>query len=69
MRSPASSTSRPDRGHTVWLVWASQYRTFGAKCEEVATLLGTLRPGANQLFEADTQHFFEHANLVRFPPR
>jgi len=56
-------------GHTVWLVWASQYRTFGAKCEEVATLLGTLRPGANQLFEADTLHFFEHANLVRFPPR
>ncbi len=56
-------------GHTVWLVWASQYRTFGAKCEQMAGLLGTLRPGANQLFEADTQNFYEHANLVRFPPR
>ena len=55
--------------HTVWLAWASQYRTFGAKCEEIAALLGTLRPGANQLLEADTQHFFEHANLVRFPTR
>lgn len=55
--------------HTVWLVWASQYRTFGAKCEEIAAQLGALRPGANQLFEADTQHFYEHANLVRLPPR
>jgi mannosyltransferase len=55
--------------HTVWLVWASQYRTFGAKCEEIAAQLGTLRPGANQLLEADTQHFYEHANLVRFPLR
>jgi mannosyltransferase len=60
---------RAARGHAVWLVWSSQYRTFGAKCEQIAALLGAARPGANQLLEADTQHFFEHANLVRFPPR
>ena len=55
--------------HTVWLVWDHQYRTFGAKCEEIASYLGIVRPGANQLMEADTQHFYENANLVRFPTR
>ena len=55
--------------HTVWLVWARQYRTFGADCEQIASYLGLVRPGANQLMEADTQHFYESANLVQFPPR
>ncbi len=70
---PAAFAAFLDRAagpqHNVWLVWASQYRTFGAKCEQIAALLGSARPGANQLFEADTQHFYEHANLVRFPAR
>ena len=56
-------------GHTVWMVWGSLYRTLGTKCEDVAAQLTALRPNANQLIEADTQHFFEHANLVRYLPR
>jgi len=55
--------------HVVWLVWAAQYRTFGAKCEDIADELGTIRPPANQLYEEDPVHFYEHANLVRFPTR
>jgi len=52
--------------HTVWLVWAAQYRTFDEKCQQVADLLGTLRPPAVQLVEEATR-FYERANLVRFP--
>jgi hypothetical protein len=57
------------RGHTVWMVWASQYRTLGTTCEEINGQLAAIRPNANQLLEADTQHFFEHASLVRYLPR
>lgn len=53
-------------GHTVWMVWASEYRTLGTKCEEINGQLAALRPNANQLFQADTQHFYEHAGLVRY---
>ena len=56
-------------GHTVWMVWASEYRTLGTKCEQINSQLGALRPNANQLLEADTQHFYEHASLVRYLPR
>jgi hypothetical protein len=56
-------------GHTVWMVWAGQYRTLGTDCEQINARLATLRPDANQLREADTEHFFEHANLVRYGPR
>jgi hypothetical protein len=51
------------------MVWASQYRTLGTKCEEINGQLAALRPSANQLLEADTQHFYEHASLVRYLPR
>ena len=53
-------------GHTVWLVWAPQYRTFDEKCQQIANLLGTLRPPAVQLVEEATR-FYERSNLVRFP--
>lgn len=56
-------------GHTVWMVWAAQYRTLGSECEEINAELSALRPQANQLLEADTQRFFEHANLTRYLPR
>ena len=56
-------------GHTVWMVWAAQYRTLGTECEQINASLAALRPDANQLLEADTQHFFEHANLTRYRPR
>ena len=55
--------------HTVWMVWASQYRTLGADCEQVNAQLAALRPGGTQLVVADPQHFFEHANLVRYARR
>jgi mannosyltransferase len=60
---------RAGPSHTVWLVWAAQYRTFGSSCEQIVSQLTALRPHPNQLIEADTLHFFEHANLVRFSPR
>lgn len=70
---PAAFAARLDQTagptHTVWLVWGSLYRTLGTKCEQINARLTALRPSANQLLEADTQHFFEHANLVRFLPR
>jgi len=56
-------------GHTVWMIWASLYRTLGTDCEQINAQLSALRPQTNQLIEADTQHFFEHANLVRYLPR
>jgi hypothetical protein len=56
-------------GHTVWMVWASMYRTLGTECEQINARLTALRPDANQLREADTQHFFEHANLARYRSR
>ncbi|HVM64063.1 MAG TPA: glycosyltransferase family 39 protein [Acidimicrobiales bacterium] len=59
--------ARAGPSHAVWLVWAAEYRTFGAKCQEAADLLGTLRPPANQLIEEDPTNYYEHANLVRFP--
>jgi hypothetical protein len=58
--------ARAGPSHVVWLVWAAQYRTFGEKCQQVADLLGTLRPPAVQLYEEATT-YYERANLVRFP--
>jgi hypothetical protein len=60
---------RAGPSHVVWLLWAAQYRTYDAKCQEIADLLGTLRPPANQLYEEDPTNYYEHANLVRFPTK
>jgi mannosyltransferase len=60
---------RAGSGHTVWMVWAGQYRKLGTDCEQINARLTALRPDANQLREADTEHFFEHANLARYRPR
>ena len=54
--------------HTVWMVWDGGYRTLDNTCEQINARLTELRPNANQLREADTQHFFEHANLTRYLP-
>jgi len=55
--------------HAVWLIWAPDYRTLGTSCEQVVQQLGQLRPPANQLVASDPVHYYEHANLVRYPPR
>ncbi len=55
--------------HAVWLVWAPEYRTFGTECEQVVQRMGALRPPAEQLVASNPLRYFEHANLVRYPPR
>ena len=56
-------------GHSVWIVWAPEYRTFGTLCEQVVQRMGTLRSPANQLVASNPIKYFEHANLVYYPPR
>ena len=52
--------------HTVWLVWAGGYRTFGFACEGVVNALTAARPGSQLVVEGDNG-FFEFANVHRFP--
>ncbi|GAC1312619.1 MAG: hypothetical protein NVSMB12_02940 [Acidimicrobiales bacterium] len=65
----ADSVDQLAGAHAVWIVWAPEYRTFGTLCEQVVQRMGTLRPPANQLVASRPVTFFEHANLVRYPPR
>jgi mannosyltransferase len=54
--------------HTLWLVWSSGYRTYGATCETMAKDLEYYRPGVDQVVTADAAKYFEHATLTKYPP-
>lgn len=53
------------RAHTVWYVSASGYRTYGTRCEEVATYLAAARPRAETLVQPDDT-ILEFMGLTRF---
>ena len=54
-------------GHTVWLVWSPEYITLESQCGAVRNLLAEARPGNAPAVQADSEKFFENANLHRYP--
>lgn len=54
-------------GATIWLAWASTYKTFEGKCETIATTLQVARPAGTPVVTDNGQRFFEHAWLMRYP--
>jgi hypothetical protein len=56
-------------GHTIWLAWSPEFVTLETQCNDVRTLLAQARPGNTPSVQADSDTFFENANLHRFPVR
>jgi hypothetical protein len=56
-------------GHTVWLAWSPEYITLETQCTQVQHLLAQARPGNGPVVGADSDQFFENANLHRYPDR
>lgn len=54
-------------GRTIWLVWSGDYLTLEQQCPAVRSLLAEARPGSAPAAGADSDRFFEHANLQRYP--
>jgi hypothetical protein len=50
---------------TVWLVWASGYRPYDLRCEEIITALDTARGPGEPVVSADAD-IFERMGVVRF---
>ena len=51
----------------VWLVWSSNYRTLGTKCERLRRQLGEIRPNRQRVV-ALSKRFPERMGLVRYRP-
>jgi hypothetical protein len=58
---------RVPEDQTIWLVVASTYRTLERQCADVASLLGSARPGSSVLVADNGTDFYEHGSLVRAP--
>ncbi len=56
-------------GHTIWLAWSPEYITLESQCGEVRNLLGQARPGNGPVLQADSDTYFENANLHEYPDR
>ncbi len=56
-------------GHNIWLAWSPEYITLETQCSEVRNLLAQARPGNSPSVQADSDTFFENANLHRYPDR
>lgn len=56
-------------GKTIWLAWSPEYVTLEAQCGQVQRLLAQARPGNGPVVSADSDQFFENANLHRYPDR
>jgi len=56
-------------GHQIWLVWSPEYITLESQCGAVRNLLAEARPGNAPAVQADSEKFFENANLHRYPDR
>jgi hypothetical protein len=54
-------------GHTIWLAWSPEYITLETQCVQVQNLLAQARPGNGPAAQADSEGFFENANLHRYP--
>jgi hypothetical protein len=55
--------------HTIWLAWSAEYLTLESQCAAVRTLLAEARPGNGPVVQADSDAYFENANLHRYPAR
>jgi len=55
--------------HSVWLVASGSYKTFEGQCEALTNELGTRLGAGTGLVTEDSDAFFEHAGLFRFPGR
>jgi mannosyltransferase len=55
-------------GHTVWLVVAGGYRTYGDRCELLAETLRVLRPDNDTPVRSRRRYVPERMALVRFRP-
>lgn len=56
-------------GRTIWLVWSPEYITLESQCGAVRGLLAEARPDNGPVIQADSDSFFENANLHRYPGR
>lgn len=53
---------------TIWLAWSPEYITLESQCGAVRNLLAEARPGNAPVVQANSDTFFENANLHRYPP-
>ena len=53
-------------GHTIWLAWSPEYMTLESQCGAVRNLLAEARPGNGPAVQADSEKFFENADLHRY---
>ena len=61
------AVARAGPGHSVWLVFATDYLTVGTKCTALEQDLAALRPHS-RTFLLQNPAYFEHASLDRFWP-
>ena len=54
-------------GHTIWLAWSPEYITLETQCTEVQRLLAQARPGNGPALQANSDTYFENANLHKYP--
>lgn len=59
---------RRAEGRTIWLVWSPEYVTLEGQCDQVQAGLSRAR-GGGPAVNADSDAFFENANLHRYPAR
>jgi hypothetical protein len=62
----ASTRAGPDR--SVFVVWSGDYRGVEDQCERVVEALSAARGPGQVLVAEDGDEYFEHAQLVWFPP-
>ena len=62
----AAARAGPSRG--IYLVWNGEYKSAEGKCEALLDGLSTARGGGQVLVPDGGGDFFEHAQLVWFPP-
>jgi mannosyltransferase len=53
--------------HTIWVVWAPGYRTFGTRCELLIDRLTKVRPDMDRVVKL-SKRALERSGLVRFRP-
>jgi mannosyltransferase len=64
----SQAVERAGSQHGVFLVWSGDYRGTEGKCEELAAALSGVRPGGQVLVPDGGSKYYEHAQLVWFPP-
>jgi mannosyltransferase len=63
----ATELLRRSRGHTIWMVWSTGYRTFDNKCEQILNALSAARAGNETLVRPDDA-IYEFMGLTRYDP-